>query len=207
MSPACRLQGDLLLLAAGPRDTVHRALDRVRQLLGRDLGLIKVRERVPGGVLIGRGLVGMRPSSSTGMSDSGWGPFGYGWRCIRIAAQVVSDGSWKQTHTRTHTHMHTHMHTHIRRGAHPKLRPVLRPCRLCAQPGDHSLLWVVDFPMFEFNPEEGRYQVRGQGGVRRGREKGAGGREQAKRKGGAGPPCNIKFCQLPAMCQRAHVCV
>ncbi|PNW78813.1 hypothetical protein CHLRE_09g390986v5 [Chlamydomonas reinhardtii] len=59
--------GDLLLLAAGPRDTVHRALDRVRQLLGRDLGLIK--------------------------------------------------------------------------------------------PGDHSLLWVVDFPMFEFNPEEGRYQA------------------------------------------------
>ncbi|KAG2453188.1 hypothetical protein HYH02_002512 [Chlamydomonas schloesseri] len=59
--------GDLLLLAAGPRDTVNRALDRVRQLLGRDLGLI--------------------------------------------------------------------------------------------QPGDHSLLWVVDFPMFEYNPDEGRYQA------------------------------------------------
>ncbi|GLC42021.1 hypothetical protein PLESTF_000111700 [Pleodorina starrii] len=59
--------GDLLLLAAGPTDTVNRALDRVRQLLGRELGLI--------------------------------------------------------------------------------------------QPGDHSLLWVVDFPMFEFNSEEGRYQA------------------------------------------------
>jgi hypothetical protein len=33
-------QGDLLLLAAGPEATVHRALDRVRLFLGRDLGLI-----------------------------------------------------------------------------------------------------------------------------------------------------------------------
>ncbi|EFJ50305.1 hypothetical protein VOLCADRAFT_58252 [Volvox carteri f. nagariensis] len=61
--------GDLLLLAAGPTDVVNRALDRVRQLLGKELGLIK--------------------------------------------------------------------------------------------PGDHSLLWVVDFPMFEYNPEEKRYQVGG----------------------------------------------
>ncbi|GLI62306.1 hypothetical protein VaNZ11_004913 [Volvox africanus] len=59
--------GDLLLLAAGPADVVNRALDRVRQMLGRELGLVK--------------------------------------------------------------------------------------------PGDHSLLWVVDFPMFEFNPDEGRYQA------------------------------------------------
>ncbi|GIL66265.1 hypothetical protein Vafri_19876 [Volvox africanus] len=59
--------GDLLLLAAGPADVVNRALDRVRQMLGRELGMI--------------------------------------------------------------------------------------------QPGDHSLLWVVDFPMFEFNPDEGRYQA------------------------------------------------
>ncbi|KXZ54353.1 hypothetical protein GPECTOR_5g434 [Gonium pectorale] len=59
--------GDLLLLAAGPRDVVARALDRVRQLLGRELGLI--------------------------------------------------------------------------------------------QPGTHSLLWVVDFPMFEYNADEGRYQA------------------------------------------------
>ncbi|KAG2485593.1 hypothetical protein HYH03_015657 [Edaphochlamys debaryana] len=59
--------GDLLLFAAGPRDVVARALDRVRLLLGRELGLIKA--------------------------------------------------------------------------------------------GDHSLLWVVDFPMFEHVPEEGRYQA------------------------------------------------
>ncbi|GBF87954.1 aspartyl-tRNA synthetase [Raphidocelis subcapitata] len=32
--------GDLLLLAAGPAPTVHRALDRVRLYLGKDLGLI-----------------------------------------------------------------------------------------------------------------------------------------------------------------------
>ncbi|GFR47627.1 hypothetical protein Agub_g9366 [Astrephomene gubernaculifera] len=59
--------GDLLLLAAGPRPTVLRALDRVRQLLGRELGMI--------------------------------------------------------------------------------------------QPGQHSLLWVVDFPMFEYNQEEGRLEA------------------------------------------------
>ncbi|GIL93066.1 hypothetical protein Vretimale_19099 [Volvox reticuliferus] len=59
--------GDLLLLAAGPADVVNRALDRVRQMLGKELGLIK--------------------------------------------------------------------------------------------PGDHSVLWVVDFPMFEYNPEEGRYEA------------------------------------------------
>jgi aspartyl-tRNA synthetase len=34
------------------------------------------------------------------------------------------------------------------------------PCIATAQPGQHSLLWVVDFPMFEYNPDEGRYQVR-----------------------------------------------
>ena len=33
--------GDLLLLAAGPKPTVLRALDRVRQFLGRDLKLIQ----------------------------------------------------------------------------------------------------------------------------------------------------------------------
>ena len=37
---------EMLLLAAGPTDTVHRALDRVRQFLGRELGLIKVRANV-----------------------------------------------------------------------------------------------------------------------------------------------------------------
>jgi aspartyl-tRNA synthetase len=34
--------GDLLLIAAGPVGAVNRALDRVRQFLGKDLGLIKV---------------------------------------------------------------------------------------------------------------------------------------------------------------------
>ncbi|GIL66266.1 hypothetical protein Vafri_19876 [Volvox africanus] len=34
--------GDLLLLAAGPADVVNRALDRVRQMLGRELGMIQV---------------------------------------------------------------------------------------------------------------------------------------------------------------------
>ncbi|KAI8466369.1 MAG: aspartyl-tRNA synthetase [Monoraphidium minutum] len=36
--------GDLLLLAAGPAATVHRALDRVRLFLGRDLGLVAASE-------------------------------------------------------------------------------------------------------------------------------------------------------------------
>ena len=34
--------GDLLLIAAGPASRVNRALDRVRQYLGQDLGLIQV---------------------------------------------------------------------------------------------------------------------------------------------------------------------
>ena len=34
--------GDLLLIAAGPAGAVNRALDRVLQFLGKDLGLIKV---------------------------------------------------------------------------------------------------------------------------------------------------------------------
>lgn len=36
----CLMQGDLLLFAAGPPATVNRALDRVRQYIARDLGLI-----------------------------------------------------------------------------------------------------------------------------------------------------------------------
>lgn len=34
------MQGDLLLLAAGPTATVNKALDRVRQYLAKDLNLI-----------------------------------------------------------------------------------------------------------------------------------------------------------------------
>ena len=44
VAPALALlqPGDLLLIAAGPAGAVNRALDRVRQFLGKDLGLIKV---------------------------------------------------------------------------------------------------------------------------------------------------------------------
>ena len=37
--------GDLLLLAAGPKPVVLRSLDRVRQFLGRELGLIKAGQQ------------------------------------------------------------------------------------------------------------------------------------------------------------------
>ena len=78
--------GDLLLLAAGPADIVAKGLDRVRQFLARDLGL------------------------------------------------VAKDGT----------------------GGPPK---------------QHSLLWVVDFPMFEFSPEEQRWVVEGGGCVEGGGER------------------------------------
>lgn len=35
----------------------------------------------------------------------------------------------------------------------PRCTPILR------QEGQHSLLWVVDFPMFEWNEEEGRLEA------------------------------------------------
>lgn len=46
----------------------------------------------------------------------------------------------------------------------PRPAPNLSASALCAgshclQEGQHSLLWVVDFPMFEWNEEEGRLEA------------------------------------------------
>jgi hypothetical protein len=59
--------GDLLLLAAGPRSTVARALDRVRQFLARE-------------------VLGLVPP--LGASRCAWGDLGFmRWEAIRLQAR------------------------------------------------------------------------------------------------------------------------
>jgi aspartyl-tRNA synthetase len=99
--------GDLVLLAAGTQAAVNRGLDRVRQFLARDLGLV--------------------PREGGAGATSGGGGGGKKGKQQQPAAEASSSST----------------------AAPPQQQ----------QQQQHNLLWVTDFPMFEWNEDEARLEA------------------------------------------------